>query len=113
MKFYLEGKLLFIDMNHKYTHAVVECDPPRVLACQQTEKDAIEVCKQIKLQKYKKVDEMKELLEKGHAYVPKKSMQNGVDIRDLYPTAGLLVAGIRSLEKYISSIRIVKLDVEA
>ncbi len=112
MKYYLEGKLLFIDMNHKYTHAVVECDPPRVLACQRTEKDAIEVCKQIKLQKYKKVDEMKELLEKGHAYMSKKNASFGTDIKEQYPTAGLLVAGIRSLEKYISSIRIVRLDVE-
>lgn len=110
MKYYLGDKLLFINMHHHYTHCVVEGD--RLITCQKSWEEAQQVASTIRAQKAKKLNEMKELLQKGHAYSAPKQTAYGMDLRELYPTAGLLAAGIRRMEKTIRSIRVLELRAE-
>lgn len=107
MKYYLGEKFLFVDMHQNYTHCVVEGD--RVLCCQKSWEDAQQVASNIRAQKIEKLNEMKELLQRGHAYTAPKKTAYGIDLRDLYPTAGLLNAGIKRVEKTIRSIRVMPL----
>ncbi|MBR3975311.1 MAG: hypothetical protein IKJ88_05560 [Clostridia bacterium] len=112
MKFYLNDKLLFVDMHHHYTHAVVEGED-RVICCQKSEAAAKKVCLELKMQKGEILNEMNEILIKGHAYSSPKKTAYGIDFRELYPTAGLLVAAVHRLERNINSIRVEPLTVTA
>lgn len=111
MKYYLGDRFLFVDMHQHYTHCVVEGD--RLVSCQKSWEEAQQVASIIRAQRTEKLNEMKELLQKGHAYTTPKQTAYGIDLRDLYPTAGLLNAGIRRIEKTIRSIQVKPLRVEA
>lgn len=110
MKFYLGDRLLFIDMNHYYTHCVVEGED-RVLCCHKSLSDAERVCREIRSQKFSKVREFRTLLDNGHAYSSDKKTAYGMDPKVLYPTSGLLFAAIRRMEKTANSIRVMPLTV--
>jgi hypothetical protein len=110
MKYYLGDRFLFVDMHQKYTHCVVEGD--RVLCCQKSQAEADNVCRNIVSERRVRLNVMKELLQKGHAYTTPKQTAYGIDLRDLYPTAGLLNAGIRRVEKTIRSIQVMPLTVK-
>lgn len=110
MKYYLGNKLLFVDMAQKYTHCVVEGED-RVICCQKSLSEAQRVCADIKLQKHSKIRELQELFETGHAYSSEKKTAFGIDPRELYPTAGLLRAAIRRMQKTAESVRVMPLTV--
>lgn len=107
MKYYLGEKFLFVDMHQNYTHCVVEGD--RVLCCLKSQEQAARACHDIIRERNIRLLSMKELMNKGHAYTAPKQTAYGIDLRDLYPTAGLLNAGIKRVEKTIRSIRVMPL----
>ncbi len=111
MKYYLNGELLFVEMHQHYTHCIVEGES-RVLCCQKSLPEAEKVCREIRTQKFSKVREFKALLDNGHAYSADKKTAYGIDPKELYPTAGLLSAAIRRMEKTAGSIRVVPLTVK-
>ena len=110
MKYYLEDKFLFIDMHQHYTHCVVEGD--RLICCQHSREEAQRVAANIRAQRTEKLNEMKELLHRGHAYMKPVQSAHAKDLRELYPTAGLLNAGIKRVESTIRSIQVKELRVE-
>ena len=110
MKYYLGDKFLFIDMNQHYTHCVVEGD--RLICCQKSWEAAQAAAADIRAQRTVKLNEMKELLHKGHAYMKPVQSSHAKDLRDLYPTAGILNAGIKRVESTIRSIQVRELRVE-
>ena len=110
MKYYLGDRFLFVDMHQKYTHCVVEGD--RVLCCQKSQAEADNVCRNIVSERRVRLNAMKELLNRGHAYSASTGSTLGVDIKTLYPTAGLLAAGVRRMEKTIRSIHVMPLTVK-
>lgn len=110
MKYYLGDRFLFVDMHQKYTHCVVEGD--RVLCCQKSQSEADKVCRDIVAERRVRLNAMNELLNKGHVYAASTGSTFGIDIKTLYPTAGLLAAGIRRMEKTIRSIHIMPLTVK-
>ncbi len=111
MKYYMGDRFLFIDMNQLYTHCVVEGED-RVICCQKSQTEANSVCFNIKSEKQKRITELKMLLETGHAYASEKKTAYGIDPRELYPTAGLLSAAIRRMEKNMASVRVCVLRME-
>ena len=110
MKYYLGDRFLFVDMHQKYTHCVVEGD--RVLCCQKSQAEADNVCRNIVSERRVRLNAMKELLNRGHAYTASTGSTFGIDIKTLYPTAGLLAAGVRRMEKTIRSIHVMPLTVK-
>lgn len=110
MKYYLGDKFLFIDMHQHYTHCVVEGD--RLICCQKSQAEADKVCRDIVAERHIRLNAMKELLNRGHVYTASTVGTFGVDIKTLYPTAGLLAAGVRRMEKTIWSIRVLPLRAE-
>lgn len=110
MKYYLGDRFLFVDMHQKYTHCVVEGD--RVLCCQRSQAEADKVCRDIVAERRVRLNAMKELLNRGHAYTASSCNTFGIDIKSLYPTAGLLAAGVRRMEKTIRSIHVMPLTVK-
>ena len=111
MKFYLDDKFLFVDMNHHYTHCVVEGED-RVLCCQKTPSEAERVCREIIAQRSERLKKMKRVLDKGRAYSKGANNSYGADIKELYPTSGLLFGAIKRMEKTIRSIRVAELRKE-
>ena len=111
MKYYLGDKFLFIDMHQHYTHCVVEGD--RLICCQKSQAAADKVCRDIVNERRVRLNAMKELLNNGHAYTASTGNTFGVDIKRLYPTAGLLSAAVRRMEKTVRSIQVRELRVEA
>lgn len=110
MKYYLEDKLLFIDMVQKYTHCVVEGED-RVICCQKSLPEAERVCRDIRAQKYRRYEDMQRLLDGGHEYMSASTAMFGTDLKDLYPTAGLLHAAMRRIRKNAESVRVAELTV--
>ena len=110
MKFYLGDRLLFIDMNHQYTHCVVEGED-RVICCQKSLSEAQNVCRDIKDQKLKRVENMQRLLNGGHEYTGAGTTMFGTDLKDLYPTAGLLHGAMLRIRKNAESVRVEALTV--
>lgn len=111
MKYYLGDRLLFIDMHQNYTHCIVEGED-RVLCCQKTPAEAERVCCEIIAQRSERLNEMKRVLDKGHAYTKGANNSYGADIKELYPTSGLLFGAIKRMEKMIRSIRVAELRKE-
>ncbi len=107
MKYYLGEKFLFVDMHQNYTHCVVEGD--RVLCCLKSQEQAARACHDIIRERNIRLLSMKELMNKGHAYTASTGNTFGVELKALYPTAGLLADGIRRMEKTIRSIRVMPL----
>ena len=111
MKHYLGERLLFVDMRNSYTYCVVE-GKDRVLCCQKTKEEAEKTCALIRRQRLQRIDDLKELLETGHAYSDNRKSLSGTDPRELYPTAGLLAAAIKRIEKTARTVRVVALTCE-
>lgn len=111
MKFYLGNRFLFIDMNHYYTHCVVEGED-RVICCQKSLEDAQEVCRNIKIEKLKRAENMEKMLERGYEDSSKSAFVFGADVKELYPTVGLLHGVIRSIRRNAESFRVVPLRSE-
>lgn len=110
MKYYLGDKLLFVEMVQKYTHCVVEGED-RVICCQKSPSEAQRVCREIRAQKYRRYEDMQRLLDGGHEYTAASTTMFGTDLKDLYPTAGLLHAAMRRIRKNAESVRVVELTV--
>lgn len=111
MKYYLEKKFLFVEMNHLYTHCVVQGED-RVICCQKSLEEAESVCREIKEERFKRIEKMKRVLDNGHEYSSVRTTRFRTDIKDLYPTAGLLLAAIKRQEESARSIRVMPLTVE-
>ena len=112
MKYYLGNKLLFVDMIQSYTHCVVEGED-RVICCQKSHSEAERVCRDIRMLKLKRIEDMQRLLDGGHEYTGATTTMFGTDYKDLYPTAGLLHGAMRRLRKNAESVRVMELRVEA
>ena len=111
MKYYLEDKFLFIDMHQIYTHCVVEGED-RVICCQKSVTEAQQVCRNIRQQKMRLYENMMRLFDGGHEYTGASTTMFGTDLKDLYPTAGLLHAAMRRIKKNAESVRVMELRVE-
>lgn len=109
MKYYYNGKLLFVDMVHNYQFAVVEGD--RVISTQQTRRDAEIVAERqregrrafiSRLQRALDLDETTRMQETdGRLFRA---------IRDDYPTPSLIHAAIARQKKTLASIRVEPLE---
>ena len=105
MKYYLGNKLLFIDMNQHYTHCVIEGED-KGICCLKSQEEAHRACFEIKTEKDRRISELRRLMKSGHAYSRERNSAYGVDPRELFPTAGLLAAAIRRMEKNMASVRV-------
>lgn len=111
MKFYLDDKFLFVDMNHHYTHCVVMGED-RVITCQKSLLEAEKVCRDIRGERLKRAENMEKMLERGYEDSSKSAFVFGVEVKELYPTAGLLHGAIRSIRRNAESFRVVPLRSE-
>lgn len=111
MKYYLDGRFLFIDMNQNYTHCIVE-GADRVICCQRSLEEAQRICGVIRREKMSRVDEMQRLLDEGHQHSGRSLTMFGCDVRSLYPTAGLLFGALQRMRSNAESVRIRELRTE-
>ena len=111
MKYYVEGKFLFVDMNTPYKFAVMEGD--RVITCQQTraaaEADAAAKRRYRKtiIEQFDRALHLPEVTKIGY---PKDRLSS--DIRADYQSDAELYAAIQRQKRTLQSIRVVPLEIE-
>ena len=118
MKYYLDDKLLFIDMRQHYTHAV--CIGDRVICCQKNELDAQAVCRELIEDKQKFMDELLAALNSdevysrgGYRYTDEAKRQHISDIKSRYRTSGEIHNAVARVRKSIESVCVRALTVRA
>lgn len=119
MKYYLDGKLLFIDMRQKYTHAA--CMGDRVIACCHSAEEAENVCSALREEKRKFIDELLFALNSDEVYGrggyqltgDTAKRQHISDIRSRYKNTGELHMAISRARHSLESIEARELTVTA
>ena len=118
MKFYLDDKLLFIDMRQKYTHAA--CMGDRVICCRNSEAEAREVCENLKKEKQIFIDELLAALVSdelysgnGYRYANEAKRQHIGDIKTRYRTSADIHNAIARVRASMDSIAVRELTVKA
>lgn len=119
MKYYLDGKLLFIDMRQKYTHAA--CMGDRVISCCKSREEAEKVCEGLRAEKRKFIDELLSALNSDEVYGRNGYQLTGdtakrqhiSDIRSRYRNTGELHMAISRARTSLESITARELTVTA
>ena len=119
MKYYLDGKLLFIEMRQNYTHAA--CIGDRVIACCKSRTEAESVCEDLRAEKNKFIDELLAALNSDEVYGRNgynltgdtAKRQHISDIRSRYRSTGELHMAISRARTSLESIAARELTVTA
>ena len=111
MKYYINGRLLFVDMVTPYRFAVMEGD--RVITCQQTREKAEAAAfdrrryREGVIAQFDRALSLDEVTRLGKT--PDRMTR---EIREDYPTAPELYAAIQRRRRTLNSIRVVELEAE-
>lgn len=119
MKYYLDGKLLFIDMRQKYTHAA--CMGDRVIACCHSAEEAETVCRSLREEKRKFIDELLSALNSDEIYGRNgynltgdtAKRQHISDIRSRYRSSAEIHRAITRARESLAGIAVKELTVTA
>ena len=110
MKYYYNGRLLFVDMVHTYRYAVLEGD--RVITCQPDRKRAEAAAAVSRSYREKIIRQFEKALTLYDVY---RQNQEATalfrTIKEDYPTPSLIHAAIRRQRQTLASIRVEPLEV--
>ena len=110
MKYYLNGKLLFVDMHTQYRFAVLEGD--RVITCQQTRETAEDAAASKRRYRKTIIEQFERALREPEVTkVGYQSDKLSRDIRADYQSDAEIYVAIQRQKRALQSIRVVPLEI--